>query len=191
MQFPEMTLWLLLISISLVHCTHHESNWAVLVCSSRDWLNYRHVANTLSLYRTVKRLGIPDRNIILMLADDIACNSRNPFPARVYNTGRRSVDLYGSRVETDYRGNEVSVENFIKVLTGLYPCWLSSSKCIRSTWTRSVQIKENALRWKEQYFDLSHWTWRRRFSQIPRNTRPHGTSTDPFVFCLYCYFVFM
>ncbi len=47
---------------------------AVLVCTSRFYYNYRHVANTLSMYRTVKRLGIPDSNIILMLADDVACN---------------------------------------------------------------------------------------------------------------------
>ena len=33
----------------------HTNNWAVLVCASRYWFNYRHIANTLSLYRTVKR----------------------------------------------------------------------------------------------------------------------------------------
>nr|KAF6507205.1 phosphatidylinositol glycan anchor biosynthesis class K [Rousettus aegyptiacus] len=38
----------------------HTNNWAVLVCTSRFWFNYRHVANTLSVYRSVKRLGIPD-----------------------------------------------------------------------------------------------------------------------------------
>ena len=43
----------------------------MLVCASRYWFNYRHIANTLSMYRTVKRLGIPDSNIILMLADDM------------------------------------------------------------------------------------------------------------------------
>ncbi|CAO3598769.1 unnamed protein product [Absidia cylindrospora] len=37
----------------------HTNNWAVLVCTSRFWFNYRHIANTLSMYRTVKRLGIP------------------------------------------------------------------------------------------------------------------------------------
>jgi hypothetical protein len=61
---------------------NHTSNWAVLVCTSAYWYNYRHMANTLSLYRTVRRLGIPDSNIILMLADDVACNPRNPYPAQ-------------------------------------------------------------------------------------------------------------
>ena len=32
------------------------------------------MANVLGMYRTVKRLGIPDSHIILMLADDAACN---------------------------------------------------------------------------------------------------------------------
>ncbi|KAG0052528.1 glycosylphosphatidylinositol anchor biosynthesis [Gryganskiella cystojenkinii] len=96
----------------------HTNNWAVLVCTSRFWFNYRHIANTLSMYRTVKRLGIPDSNIILMLADDVACNSRNIFPATVYNNQGRPIDLYGENVEVDYRGYEVTVENFIRLLTG-------------------------------------------------------------------------
>ncbi|KAF9383175.1 glycosylphosphatidylinositol anchor biosynthesis [Podila verticillata] len=96
----------------------HTNNWAVLVCTSRFWFNYRHIANTLSMYRTVKRLGIPDSNIILMLADDVACNPRNIFPATVYNNRDRHLDLYGENVEVDYRGYEVTVENFIRMLTG-------------------------------------------------------------------------
>lgn len=40
---------------------NHSNNWAVLVDTSRFWFNYRHVANVLSIYRSVKRLGIPDR----------------------------------------------------------------------------------------------------------------------------------
>ncbi|GJJ78089.1 GPI-anchor transamidase subunit K [Entomortierella parvispora] len=96
----------------------HTNNWAVLVCTSRFWFNYRHIANTLSMYRTVKRLGIPDSNIIMMLADDVACNSRNIFPATVYNNKGQPLDLYGENVEVDYRGYEVTVENFIRLLTG-------------------------------------------------------------------------
>jgi glycosylphosphatidylinositol transamidase (GPIT) subunit GPI8 len=63
--------------------SNHTSNWAVLVATSKYWYNYRHMANTLSFYRTVKRLGIPDSNIILMLAEDVACNPRNAYPSQV------------------------------------------------------------------------------------------------------------
>ena len=82
----------------------HTNNWAVLVCSSRYWFNYRHVANVLSLYRSVKRLGIPDSRIIIMLADDMACNPRNPRPATVFNNAYHHINVYGEDVEVDYRG---------------------------------------------------------------------------------------
>lgn len=95
----------------------HTSNWAVLVSTSRFWFNYRHLANVLSVYRTVKRLGIPDSQIILMLPDDMACNPRNAFPGTVYSNADRLVDLYGENIEVDYRGYEVTVENFIRLLT--------------------------------------------------------------------------
>ncbi|KAJ7626653.1 peptidase C13 family-domain-containing protein [Mycena polygramma] len=98
--------------------SNHTNNWAVLVCASRYWFNYRHMANALGMYRTVKRLGIPDSNIILMLADDTACNARNRFPGSVYANPGRGLDLYGDNIEVDYRGYEVTVENFIRVLTG-------------------------------------------------------------------------
>lgn len=100
----------------LVH-GEHTNNWAVLVSTSRFWFNYRHMANVLSMYRTVKRLGIPDSQIILMLSDDVACNSRNLFPGSVFNNQDHAIDLYGESVEVDYRGYEVTVENFIRLLT--------------------------------------------------------------------------
>ncbi|GMK59324.1 hypothetical protein CspeluHIS016_0703390 [Cutaneotrichosporon spelunceum] len=95
----------------------HTNNWAVLACTSRFWFNYRHIANTLAIYRNIKRLGIPDSNIILMLADDVACNPRNIFPATVYANPNRQLDLYGDSVEVDYSGYEVTVENFLRTLT--------------------------------------------------------------------------
>jgi phosphatidylinositol glycan class K len=95
----------------------HTNNWAVLVSTLRFWFNYRHMANVLSLYRTVKRLGIPDSQIILMLSDDIACNPRNAFPGTVFNNMDQAIDLYGDLIEVDYRGYEVTVENFVRLLT--------------------------------------------------------------------------
>lgn len=96
----------------------HTNNWAVLVCSSRYWFNYRHVANVLSIYRSVKRLGIPDSRILLMLADDMPCNARNIRPGTVFNNANHHINVYGNDVEVDYRGYEVTVKNFIRLLTG-------------------------------------------------------------------------
>lgn len=109
-------LWLVTLACGVVNA-EHTNNWAVLVSTSRFWFNYRHMANVLSMYRTVRRLGIPDSQIILMLSDDVACNSRNLFPGSVFNNKDHAIDLYGESVEVDYRGYEVTVENFIRLLT--------------------------------------------------------------------------
>ncbi|XP_051114773.1 uncharacterized protein LOC127240254 [Andrographis paniculata] len=119
-------------SASSTASTMHTNNWAVLVCTSRFWFNYRHMANTLSLYRTVKRLGIPDERIILMLADDMACNARNKYPAQVFNNENHHLNLYGDNVEVDYRGYEVTVENFLRVLTGRHEPAVPRSKRLLS-----------------------------------------------------------
>ncbi|KAJ7410111.1 GPI-anchor transamidase [Willisornis vidua] len=104
----------------------------VQVCTSRFWFNYRHVANTLSVYRSVKRLGIPDSHIVLMLADDMACNPRNPKPATVFSHKNMELNVYGDDVEVDYRSYEVTVENFLRVLTGRIPPSTPRSKRLLS-----------------------------------------------------------
>jgi len=60
-----------------------------------------------------------------MLGDDTACNSRNHFPGCVFANRGHALDLYGENIEVDYRGYEVTVENFIRLLTGtLYASFL-------------------------------------------------------------------
>jgi phosphatidylinositol glycan class K len=54
-----------------------------------------------------------------MMADDMACNARNPFPARVFNNANRKINLYGDNIEVDYRGYDVTVENFVRLMTGM------------------------------------------------------------------------
>ena len=94
-----------------------NENWALIVDASRYWFNYRHGANALSVYRSAKRMGIPDSRVVLMLADDHACDPRNVAHGRVYGDAHGRVELYGDDVEVDYRGTEVTPENFIRVLT--------------------------------------------------------------------------
>jgi len=105
----------------LVDAEVDRNNWVVLVDTSRYFYNYRHVSNTLGFYHTIKRLGIPDSQIILMLAEDMACNPRNAKPGTIFNEGSSNNNLYGEHVEVDYRGDEVSVENFLRLLTGRHP----------------------------------------------------------------------
>jgi GPI-anchor transamidase subunit K len=101
-----------------VHRSTHSSNHAVIVSSSRYWFNYRHVINALSIYRLIRSNGIPDSNIVLMLADEYAINPRNPLPNQLLPSGRAGPTLYDAGVEIDYRGDDVRVETFLRVLTG-------------------------------------------------------------------------
>ncbi len=49
--------------------------------------------------------GIPDSQIILMVADDMACNPRNPRPATVFNNQNQQIDVYGDDVEVRLQKN--------------------------------------------------------------------------------------
>lgn len=98
------------------------NNWAVLVDTSAFWFNYRHLSNVLGIYLNIKEAGIPDERIILMLAEDIACNPRNIFPGLVSNNDRERFNLLTKDVQVDYRGPEVSVENLIRLLTSKIKC---------------------------------------------------------------------
>uniref|UniRef100_A0A3B4B8F6 GPI-anchor transamidase n=1 Tax=Periophthalmus magnuspinnatus TaxID=409849 RepID=A0A3B4B8F6_9GOBI len=108
--------------------SQHTNNWAVLVCTSRFWFNYRHVANTLFLTECICCCS----HIVLMLADDMACNHRNPKPATVFSHKNMELNVYGDDVEVDYRGYEVTVENFLRVLTGRLPPSTPRSKRLLS-----------------------------------------------------------
>lgn len=105
----------LLLALPLFEAT--MNNWAILIDTSAFWFNYRHASNVLSIYQQLKQHGIPDSNIILMVAEDVACNARNVFPGTVVNNELKRKNLVEGDVEVDYRGAEVSVDNLIRLLT--------------------------------------------------------------------------
>lgn len=51
-------------------------NWVLLVAGSNEYYNYRHQSDICHAYQIVKRNGIPDENIIVMMYDDIAESSQ-------------------------------------------------------------------------------------------------------------------
>lgn len=63
-----------------------------------------------------------------MVADDMACNPRNPRPATVFNNANQHINVYGDDVEVDFRGYEVTVENFVRLLTGRFQNGTARSK---------------------------------------------------------------
>jgi legumain len=64
----------------------------------------------------MKSNGIPEEQIILMAYDDVANNSQNPFPGKLFNKPD-GEDVYAG-CNIDYTGREVTKNNFIAVLEG-------------------------------------------------------------------------
>ncbi|CAH1790688.1 unnamed protein product [Owenia fusiformis] len=91
-------------------------HWALIVAGSRGWFNYRHQADACHAYQIMKKHGIPDERIVVMMYDDIANNRENPTPGIVIN--RPGGDDVYKGVPKDYTGMDVTPENFLNVLQG-------------------------------------------------------------------------
>lgn len=59
--------------------------WAVIAALSAGFPNYRHQADALRQYRLLRRNGVSDDHIILVLADDVAAAPQNLQPGTVRN----------------------------------------------------------------------------------------------------------
>ncbi|KAH7648133.1 glycosyl transferase [Cryptosporidium bovis] len=101
-----------------------DNNWAVIVSTSRYWYNYRHNTNALAYYNFLKKNGFQDDNIILMLAEDVPCNPRNTLPGGVYSEkdnlfyNKNHIIGITECASIDYKEDDVTVANLIRVLTG-------------------------------------------------------------------------
>ena len=95
-------------------------NYALLVAGSNGWFNYRHQADVHHAYQMLKGKNFKEENIIVMAFNDIANNTRNPFPGQIFNKPTYAdpgVDVYkGAKI--DYQGADVTPENFVNILTG-------------------------------------------------------------------------
>ncbi|XP_078662942.1 legumain-like [Branchiostoma floridae x Branchiostoma belcheri] len=91
-------------------------NWAVLIAGSTGWGNYRHQADVCHAYQILHRNGIPDERIVVMMADDLAHNIRNPTKGVIINHPD-GPDVYHG-VPKDYTRFDVTAKNFLRVLKG-------------------------------------------------------------------------
>ncbi|KAI6192062.1 Legumain [Aphelenchoides bicaudatus] len=90
--------------------------WALLIAGSNSWWNYRHQADICHAFHVLKNHGVQEENIITMMYDDIANNPENPYPGKIFNRPN-GPDVYEG-VKIDYKGKDVTPENFLAVLQG-------------------------------------------------------------------------
>ncbi|KER21111.1 hypothetical protein T265_10491 [Opisthorchis viverrini] len=93
-----------------------SKTWVVLVAGTNTWNNYRYQADVFHAYQLVRKNKVPAENVITFTYDDIANNRRNPFKGKAFHDYQHK-DVYNG-VEIDYRGKDVTRDNFLKVLKG-------------------------------------------------------------------------
>ena len=69
------------VSTTLPAVTDH---WAVVISPSTSWANYRHQADAFAMYQTLRRHGYDDDHIVLIVEDNLANDSRNAFPGKIF-----------------------------------------------------------------------------------------------------------
>lgn len=102
--------FLLLISSAL------SANWVVLIAGTNTWSHYRHQSDVYHMYHIAKKFGVPENRLIVFAFNDLAQNSRNPFPGQVFNSPD-GPDVYKD-LKIDYHSHDVTTSNFIACLTG-------------------------------------------------------------------------
>ncbi|KAL9650979.1 hypothetical protein ABK040_015082 [Willaertia magna] len=121
-----------LVLISCLFVIIKAENWAVLIAGSNGYFNYRHQADISHAYQLVKRYGIAEDHIITFMYDDIANNEENPIKGTIINEDN-GPNVYPGTNKIDYKGNEVTPENFLKVLSGSSMKGIGSEKTLKST----------------------------------------------------------
>ncbi|XP_048048377.1 legumain-like [Megalobrama amblycephala] len=114
--------------------------WILLVAGSKDWENYKHQANVCGLYQIIKKHGIPDEQIVVMMYDDIAYNRQNPANGVVVSVVDESNVYLG--VPKDYIGTDLTPENFLTALQGQNN---ASKKVIKSGRDDNIYIYMSGL----------------------------------------------
>ncbi|MBO5703332.1 MAG: hypothetical protein J6R91_01985 [Bacteroidaceae bacterium] len=94
-----------------------KGNKAVLIATSSGWDNYRHQADILAYYQQLKNNGFTDDDIILIMADDLAQNPKNPYPGQIFSDTKLQNDLY-TDVCIDYELGKLTPFDLKNILLG-------------------------------------------------------------------------
>jgi len=121
---------LLLAFCATIYSQQASQNWAVLVAGSNGYYNYRHQSDICHAYHILSKNGIPDSNIIVMMYDDIANSKSNPKPGSIINEPN-GPNVYPGTIK-DYTGEDVTPENFLKILQGADMSGIGSGKTLKS-----------------------------------------------------------
>ena len=143
-----------------------KDNYAVLVAASQGWKNYRHQADVLGMYHFLKGKGYDDDHIIMIMADDIAYNEKNPSQGMVCR--EIGGDNLYKDIQIDYKLGDLALEDLEHILTDdpseVYPVTLGSSENDNVLFFWSGHGTQQGWKWKED--DLNADFAREMFSDM-------------------------
>lgn len=90
--------------------------WALILAASSGWENYRHQADALAQYQLLRAHGVDDDRIVLIVADDLAADPRNPRPGVV--EGRIQGEDLRSDARIDYSPLGLRPGDVLDILRG-------------------------------------------------------------------------
>lgn len=100
------------------HLKPCEGNKAVLIAASSGWGNYRHQADILAYYQLLKMNGFTDDDIILIMADDLVSDPKNPYPGQIIRNNKSLENLY-TDVKVDYKLSLLTPFDLKNILLGI------------------------------------------------------------------------
>jgi phosphatidylinositol glycan class K len=110
----------------------YSNNFFIILSSSKFYFNYRHSSDPLGVYQHLKKHGITDDRILLMLPENHACNARNPQPGTVSLKLESEENFYCDDVEVDYKSDDLTYEAILNLFRGRYEPDFPESKKLRT-----------------------------------------------------------
>ena len=89
------------------HLPSLGERWAVIVSPSTSWKNYRHQADAFAIYQLLRQHGYDDDHIVLIVEDNLANDSQNPFPGQIFLERADQPDPANPLVNVNVRQNAV------------------------------------------------------------------------------------
>ena len=112
-----------------VHVDHDlpdvKDHWALVVSPSTTWANYRHQADVLAVYQTLRQHGYDDDHIVLICEDNLANAPENKYPGKVYVENPPTPgspfgddDNVRKNAVVDYHFTDLQMDDIRKIILG-------------------------------------------------------------------------
>ncbi len=112
-----------------VHVDHDlpdvKDHWALVVSPSTTWANYRHQADVLAVYQTLRHHGYDDDHIVVICEDNLANAPENKYPGKIYVDNPPTPgspfgddDNVRKNAVIDYHFTDLQMDDIRKIILG-------------------------------------------------------------------------